>query len=296
MDPNKDYYASLGLKKGASSSDIKKSFRALALKYHPDKNSGKDAKAKFQDINEAYEVLSDDGKRAQYERERELILNPPKQRHHAYGGMFGGQMDDMMGAFMRQNAASMRSQVRSTLHKKLSVTVALVDIIQGADISFEYQVRESDGGTHMVRKTFRLPAGTQEGAKISFPREGDKAVVEGELVVGDLVVVIRYYPFLEGMTMDEKKNVHYRMDIPYYDVILGSSIEVPMVEGGSVKINVKKLTDPNVPLRLKGKGMPISPGGPRADMHVHLSPRFPKQEDPKEVALIEEVKKLKEAS
>lgn len=302
MDPNKDYYSVLGVKNDASIDDVKKAFRALAKKYHPDKNNSKGAKAKFQSINEAHEVLSEEQSRKEYDQQRHQILNPDpihefRTGFHDGGGFAGfhrsHDMSDIMDAFMRQNKASIKAQVRARLHKRMAKTVALVDVINGAMVSFEYQQKQINGGIITVRKEFRLPAGTQDGAMLRFNGEGDRGMAEGDEVVGDLIVAIKYCPYPSGMKVDESKNMHYTCNVPYYDVILGVAIEIPLLEGGVAKVELKKLSNPGTPLRLRGKGMPVAPSGPRADMYVHIVPEFPKEEDGEELELVEKIRSVK---
>lgn len=301
MDPHKDYYSVLGIQKGASADDIKKAYRQLALKYHPDKNQGnKEAEERFKEVAAAYEVLSDDTAKWEYDKKREEAANPPpraQQTRHQFTG-FGGSLDDLMNqfmkdGFMKQNAASIRSQVKTSLHRKAFVTVAFADVINGATVSFNYKQKQTDGTFSPVNKRFDLPRGVREGSQIRFPQEGGKSMVEGELVVGDLIVVIMFPPLPFGMTKDEKGNVHHTISVPYYDLILGTSVEVPLLEGGKVKIDIKESTDPKLPLRLKSKGLPADESGARADMHVHVVPDFPKGVDKRERDLIEKIRELK---
>lgn len=290
MDPRKDYYAVLGVEKDASQEDIKKAFRALAIKYHPDKNPAKGATAKFQEINAANDVLSDEQKRAEYDGAR----NPPKARDHSQWGfshMWEGNssFEDVMKQYERQNAASIKAQIRSGLHVRKKYVAALVDIIGGTEIAIEYQQKQADGTSQLTKKRIAVPAGTQPGTKLHFFREGHRAPYDKEVIVGDLFVLIEYAPLIAGMEADEDNNIHCKVDIPYYSVILGTDIEVPLPEGGAAKVTVKKMSDVNVKLRLKGKGLP-DVKGKRADLYVQLVPLFPEAEDEEEMRLLERIR------
>lgn len=296
MDPNKDYYAVLGLGKDASHEDIKKAFRALAIKYHPDKNSAKGAKEKFQEINDAHEVLSDQQKRADYDLRRWEAMNPPRQhqwQHQWSGGHQQAHWDDVLRAFERQNAAQVKEQVRAALHVRKKYVVALADVISGATASFEYQQKQVDGSIAVVKKAFKVHIGTPNGHKFHFFREGNRAAHAGEVLSGDLFVLIEYAPLPAGMEATGDNNVHYRAPVPYYSLILGTDIEVPMLEGGAAKVTISKMTDPASKLRLKGKGLPHT-NGARADLYVHLVPTFPEEESEEEMALVEKIRALKE--
>lgn len=301
MDPNKDYYAVLGLQKGASADDIKKAYRQMALKYHPDKTQGdKTAEDRFKEAASAYEVLSDDLAKWEYDKKREEAAKPPPPKthqHHQFTG-FGGNLNDLMNQFMKddylkQNAATIRGRVRISLHFKTSVTVAFSDVINGATVNFDYKQKQTDGTVTTVTKRFALPRGTVEGFQFRFSGEGGRSKVDGELVMGDLIVTIMYPSMPFGMTKDAKGNVHYHLTVPYYDLILGASVEVPMLEGGKVKIEIKEAADHKVPLRLKGKGFPVDKHGVRADLYVHVVPDFSKDLGKQERELIEKIRELK---
>lgn len=289
MDPRKDYYAVLGVEKDASQEDIKKAFRALAIKYHPDKNPAKGATAKFQEINAANDVLSDEQKRAEYDGAREEPKGDPYGHWRQHWGGNSSNWDDILWEYERENVASIRLQLRTRLHVRKKYVIALADLISGNEVSFSYDQKQANGSTIKVRKTFVVPMGTRFGEKLEFKNEGHRATHAGKTIAGDLFVLIEYAPFIAGMEADEDNNIHCKVDIPYYSVILGTDIEVPLPEGGAAKVTVKKMSDVNVKLRLKGKGLP-DVKGKRADLYVQLVPLFPEAEDEEEMRLLEKIR------
>lgn len=291
MDHNKDYYLVLGLKDDASEDDIKKAYRQLALKHHPDKNPGdKAAEEKFKEIASAYEVLSDPSTRREYDQRRR-VSSEPKFDHAPFeaADIFGQTME----SFMRQNHASIRGQVRSTLHKRVSYTVALIDVIQGGEGRFEYEQEQADGTLKTFTKTFSIPRGVSDGTQFTFKHEGHQRRWNGEFLMGDLIVRVQFPRLPFGMYLDKEKNgdVHLNFPIPYFDVVLGVQIEVPLLDGGKARVDVKGGTNPNNPLRLRGKGLPIS-GLHVGDMYVHLMVKFPASLKPEERSLLEKVRSL----
>jgi DnaJ-class molecular chaperone len=302
MDHSKDYYGVLGVKKDASADDIKKAYRSLAQQYHPDKNPGnKASEEKFKEIASAYEVLSDTEQKQRYDSQRTAktgrgsYFGSEPHGFDPWGADPLGFDDDFnarMNAFVRQNAGSLRMQVMSTLHKNVAYTVDLIKAIEGGEGSFEYQQKQADGRVISVTKNFRINKGTPNKFQMRFGGEGHRQNWNGESLVGDLVIEIRYPTLPFGMRADKERpgNVHLDFPIPYYDVLLGIHMEIPMLEGGKVRMEFKGGTDPNLPLRLKGKGLPTQTG--RGDMHVRLVVKYPNVTTSEERELLEKLKRL----
>lgn len=296
MDITKDHYATLGLNKDAGADLIKKAYRKLAVKHHPDKNDGDPvAKAKFIEVQEAYDVLSDEKSRKEYDAARVSVNNSHHQWFQGEGGFTPpNDVEDMwerfVGGHRRSAKVNARERAKSALTKRVKVPIMPVDVIRGGEARFEFQRNEHNGTTASVKKAFRVPIGIKEGAQLLFRNDGHQAMFNGELLQGDLIVMV-YYTLPNGITLDEQMNAHCEMKVPYYDLILGGTLEVPLLEGGTANIKLSKLTDPDISLRLRGKGFPVSVSGPRADMHLHLTPKLPTKENAQEMNLLEQVKK-----
>ena len=295
MRANRDYYADLGLKEGASKEEIKKAYRELAKKWHPDVNKAAGAKERFQQIQEANEVLSDDVERGKWEAERRRAREPQQfhnRQYHQWNAAQSG-FDDILQQFMRHNAFQQKENLRQMLTVHTRITIDWPNIINGAEISFEYQQKHPNHTTQKVRKSFKLPAGVGDGYKAGFSGEGNRAVAEdGEIVAGDLIVEIKWADGPEGMKLDGGKNVLVRKEVMYFDVVLGTTLDVNLPEGGVARVVIKPRSDIKVPFRLKGKGMPVRQGGPRADMLVYVVPSFPKEENAEEMALMERAREI----
>lgn len=291
MNNGKDYYAILGVAKNASENDIKKAFRKLAVKYHPDKNQDKGAQAKFQEINEAHEVLSDANKRKEYDDGLSQFEFKTRRDPFKSDGFTQGWYDAHFNEFLKFNNAQAANRAKKMLHVHIKRIVSWVDLINGSEIIFEYTRREASGTLMNLKKTFFLRAGTKSGSEFTFLEEGSVSIVNGSIIKGDLKVRVEcpYFPF--GITQDDNGDVHYKAVIPYYSLILGGEVQVPLLEGGSAKINVEKLSDPSVSLRMKGKGVPLS-SSKRTDMIVHLNAKFPSSEDSEEMGMLEKIRSL----
>lgn len=286
MNSAKDYYAALGLAKDASEEDIKKKFRELAKKHHPDKEGG--SKAKFQEIHEAYEILSDAKTRKNYDdaragggMESDLFGTWPPNRGGFQSGGFG--YHDIDEILRRSGWPS----TQSPLDINLKAKVPLIDVINGGTLKFTYKQESADGSSITVKKEISIPAGIRSGSKLKFNGEGNVRRDNHGERKGNLIVVIEYGDCPYGYRIDESGVIHHDVSVPYYDIVGGATVEVVLLEGGKVRVPVKAGT-----LRLKGKGMPLSVSGMRADMHVHVVPVFPGVAGEKEKELIEQIRKL----
>lgn len=296
MDIAKDYYAVLGIEKSASADDIKKAYRKLVVKHHPDKNGGsKDAEEKFKAIQEAYDTLSEPSKRSQYDNARDFRDAP--EHYWFQGAKRFETMDDLVD--MWEEVAKGSSRVRSNakhfakhqLNRSIKVPVFPHDVINGGTISFDYKRKLAGGRSETVTKSFRVPIGIKNATLIEFKGEGDEAMMDGDLLQGNLVVMV-YYQLPKGVELDDNGNAYCDISVPYYDLILGGVISVPLLEGGMANVSLKKLTNTNISLRLRGKGFPIALNGPRADMMLKLKAELPAVENQREMEILQEVKKL----
>ncbi len=289
MDITKDYYAILGLTKEASDEDIKTSFRKLAKQYHPDKNNGsKDAEQKFKEVNEAYGVLSDDEKKKQYDIGRTKPFGNVFDNSWSPEGNFEDIFAEAFSHY-RPNKQRTIEQIQRKLQRRIKVPVMPMDVINGGEITFNFQRHLHNGTVAGVSKTFKIVKGMQDKMQLLFKDEGDQTMFSDSVLYGDLIVMIAYV-LPSNVTLDESRNAHLMLPVPYYDIMLGGSIDVPLLEGGTATVKLKQFTDPDISLRLRGKGMPISVSGPRADMYVRLKPMLSRKENAKELELLGQIK------
>jgi curved DNA-binding protein len=262
----KDYYKVLGVDRSASADEIKKAYRRLARKYHPDVSKEKDAETRFKEIGEAYEVLRDAEKRSSYDqlgatwRAGQDFRPPPgwEDLAHGFGGgnprsstgrggfsdffesLFGG------GAFGQSVRGAGFSAPGSDQQTSLEVT--LEDAYQGARKS----VRLSDGRALEVK----LPKGVTPGQRIRLAGQGGAGVGGGTR--GDLYLEVRITP--HPYFRLEERNVILDLPVAPWEAALGASIAVPTL-GGRVEVKVPAGSQSGRRLRLKGRGLPGPPPG-----------------------------------
>lgn len=268
-------YDILGVGKTAASDDIRKAYRKLARKHHPDVNPG-DAAAEtaFKKISSAYEVLSDDKKRAAYDefgddalkggfdpakaREYARWQNTRRERQTRYAG--DGPVDfDFADMFGRQARGPMRGQ---DLHAQ--VEIELRQAIEGAELVADLP------GHGNVR--VRIPKGADTGSLLRVPGKGAPGRNGGP--PGDLVIetVLRPHPLLRREGLD----LHFDLPVTVSEAYLGANVEVPTFEG-PVVLKIPPRTQQRAKLRLRGKGVPRK--DERGDLIVSLDVRMPDKQD-----------------
>ena len=295
----RDYYEVLGVSKNASDDEIKKAYRKLAVKYHPDKNPGdKEAEAKFKEINEAHAVLSDKQKRARYDQFGHAGVggaggNPFAGGGNPFGsgGNFnfngqtfnfdfggGGGLDDILGSIFGFGGGARRP--RRGADYQTSVTLTFEEAIFGTAKNV------SVNGEDLKVK---IPAGIDDGMSIRLRGKGGEAP-EGGTEKGDLYVRVRVKPHKhltrEGaIILSEEK-------ISMVDAALGCEIDVETVDG-TVTMKVPAGTQSGTPFKLSGHGVPFRTDGDRGPHIVTIVVETPKNLSRKQKELLEEFKKSK---
>ncbi|MDX1801655.1 MAG: DnaJ C-terminal domain-containing protein [Marinobacter sp.] len=271
----KDYYAVLGVSESASSDEIKKAYRKLARKFHPDVSKEADAENRFKDVGEAYEVLKDPEKRAEYDQLRKYgarqdgSFEPPPgwQSRSPFGAggyteadagqfsdffesIFGGGRGGAGGFGFRQQARQGRGE---DVHARLALF--LEEAFHGCEKQIQFDVTElgADGRPVRRRKTLnvKIPAGMAPGQHIRLKGQGSPGFGDGPN--GDLFIEVEYAPHPE-FTVDGK-DVILTVPVTPWEAALGGSITVPTV-GSRVSVKVPKGASSGQKLRLKGKGLP----------------------------------------
>ncbi len=272
----KDFYKALGVSKDVSEADLKKTYRKLARKYHPDSNPGDTAaEAKFKEISEAYSVLSDAEQRAEYDQMRALGAGAPRFAsggrgggfEDVFGGMFGqggsggrqsyssSDFEDIFGSMFGggqfgQSTGGFRGFGGPTRGRDLSATTTLdfVTAINGDTIRLQ-----PAGGKPI---SVRIPAGVADGQKIRLKGKGEPSPDGGE--AGDLVitVTVRKHPVFE------RDGLNLRVEVPvtFAEATLGATIEVPTLDGPPVKLKVPAATPSGRVMRVKGRGVTTKKG------------------------------------
>lgn len=285
----RDYYEVLGVSKNASDDEIKKAYRKLAIKYHPDKNPGdKEAEEKFKEISEAHEVLSDKQKRARYDQFGHAGVgggtaggNPFAGGNFNFNGQtfnfdFGGAggFDDILGSLFGFGNAR---RPRRGADYQTSVTLTFEEAIFGTTKTIN-----ADGKDLKVK----IPAGIDDGMSIRLAGKGGPAP-EGATERGDLYVRVRVKPHKtltrEGVIiLSEQK-------IDMVDAALGCEIDVETVDG-KITMKVPAGTQSGTPFKLSGHGVPYRADGDRGPHIVTVIVETPKNLSRKQRELLEEFK------
>jgi molecular chaperone DnaJ/curved DNA-binding protein len=292
MPQTKDYYDILGVDEDASSSEIKKAYRSLARKHHPDRNpDDSNAEERFKQIQEAYSVLSDDEKRRQYDQRRKFGGGGFGNGFRSGGGgpevrfeqgnfedMFGGRgrgggMGDIFESFFG-GGSSRRQQARTRdpfQQQRRQQAARGQDVETSLRISFREALQ---GGKRQVKlpsgETIRLkvPQGVRDGYKVRLRGRGQQGP-RGQS--GDLYVTFRVgdHPRFQRKGDD----VYLTESISVFEAILGTSREIPTPYGQTIKLNVPAGSQPGEKLRLKGQGVKTDSG--QGDLYVELNVQIP---------------------
>lgn len=297
----KDYYKVLGVSEKATPEEIKKAYRKLARKYHPDVSKEPDAEVRFKDVGEAYEVLKDPDKRAEYDQLRQYgargdgSFEPPpgwKSRSPFGGGgyteadarQFSEFFEQMFGGGGRQQGRGQSSfgfggggmRMRGEdVHARLALF--LEEVYGGCEKQVQFDVTEADDQGRLVprRKTLKvkIPAGMREGQHIRLRGQGSPGIGGGEN--GDLFIEVELAP--HPLFTVDGRDVYLTLPVAPWEAALGASVPVPTL-GGKVNLKVPKGAASGQKLRLKGKGLPGKPDG---DQIVVLQVTLPKRHSDK---------------
>jgi curved DNA-binding protein len=278
----KDYYAILGVPKTATQDDIRKAFRKLARQYHPDvAKDKKAAEAKFKEINEANEVLSDPTKRQQYDTlgsDWDKRGHVPPRGPQGAGFPGGGGFSDFFEAFFGGGQGAGRARGGGNpfsgfgrtaprrrgddLEYELPVTVS--DALNGGKKSFSIP---RDGRSETI--TVTVPKGVRAGQRIRLAGQGGAGVGADS---GDLYLLIAITP--DAGCRIEGVDLIREVPVPIASAVLGGEIEVGTPDG-SVKLKIPAGTQPRQKFRLKGRGLPCGPAGERGDFFAEAKVTVP---------------------
>jgi len=296
-----DYYKILGITKKATEKDIKKAYRKLARKYHPDVNSNdKDAEKKFKEINEANEVLSNTENRKKYdkygkdwkhadeiERAKKQQQNQQNQQNYGSNKGFGDDTysDFFESMFGGTGSRSGFSGGRNAVKYKgqdfnASLTLDLKDI---------YKTQKQTVTVNGKNIRFTIPAGIENGQTIKIKGHGSKGVNGG--ANGDLLIT---FHVKNTSKFKRNKNDLYRtVDLDLYKAILGGELVVPTFDG-KVKLKIKEETQNETVVKLKGKGFPVyKKEGVFGDLYITYKIKMPTKITKKEKELFKELSKLR---
>ena len=307
-----DYYKTLGVEKGADPEAIKKAYRKLALKFHPDRNPGnREAEEKFKKISEAYAVLSDTEKRKQYDSfgsdqfsrrysQEDIFRNFDLNeilRDFGFGGAGGNERvfrgagrrggytfrtggDPLRDLFGQGQPDYEPPQKGEDLHYNLSIT--LEESVSGADKKLALQ---QELEVHEI--SVRIPAGISTGKKLRLAGKGHPGVHGGP--AGDLYLNITILP--HPIFARDGSDIYIEKAVSFTQAVLGSSIEVPMIDGTTKRIKVPAGTQSGTKIRMKGYGVPglKGSGSSKGDQFVKISIEVPRKINEKQLQLIKKL-------
>ncbi|CAD5113491.1 unnamed protein product [Dimorphilus gyrociliatus] len=307
----KDYYKILGVSKDADDDSLKKSYRKLALKFHPDKNKSPGAEEKFKEISEAYDVLSNKEKRKLYDQYGEEGLksggfggggpstggtsftynfsgtDPFEVFRTAFDGenpfssMFSGSRgfqfmdvdDSMFGPHQHFKTRSKREQDTPIVKDLL---VSLEDIYKGVTkkMKITKKVPSPDGRSLRPEEkvlTIDIKPGWKEGTKITFPKEGDQ---NPGRVPADIVFIIKDRQHLHFQR--DGSDIRFKAKVGLREALTGANLNVPTLDASNIKLEVRDVITPKTIRRIQGQGLPIpKEGGKRGDLIVEFDIIFP---------------------
>ena len=294
----KDYYKALGVERKASADDIRKAYRKLAMQYHPDKNPGdKKAEDKFKEINEAYQVLSDEQKRARYDQ-----LGSAYSNFRTGGGRPGDfQWDDW---FQQQQGTQQRGYgntedpfagggfsdfFRTIFGEAVRSSARNQAAEQGYQQEVEITFQEAYSGTMRQLQTngrklqVRIPAGVKTGSKVRVAGAGPDGL--------DLYLLVNITD--EGQFERDGQDLYTTSLVNVLTLIIGGEAEVE-TPTGKVTLTIPAGTQTDQVFRLAGRGMPhIKNPATKGDLFVRLKPQVPKYLSPKQRELLEEAARIK---
>lgn len=301
----KDYYQILGVERTATDDQIKRAYRQLARKYHPDVSKETDAEARFKEMKEAYEVLKDKEKRAAYDKFGEnwktgQDFQPPPdwgdeftytQNQGGFGQTegFSDFFDSLFGAGRGGGYRSSRGDMRMDGNDvNARIAVSLEDAFSGATRKISMDVPEADGAGRVVTKrrtlNVKIPKGIAAGQRIRLENQGGPGVGKGAQA-GDLYLQVDFEP--HAIYEVRGKDIYVVLPVTPWEVALGRTVEAPTL-AGPVDLKIPTNSQAGSKLRLKGRGLP---GKQTGDEYVELKIVMPKSIDQKTRSLYEELER-----
>ena len=280
----KDYYRILGLERDANQDEIKRAYRKLARKYHPDVSEDANAEARFQEVSEAYEVLKDPEKRAAYDQlgsnwQQGQDFRPPPEWDQGFEFHGGGFTDGDAGAFSdffeslfgRGFSPGFGGARQTRFHAHgndthAKIFIDLEDSYRGArrQISLKHTELGADGRPHVRERALsvNIPKGVAEGQQIRLAGQGEPGVGQGN--AGDLYLEIHFHP--HPLYRVDGKTVYMELPVAPWEAALGTTVRIPTPAGG-VDLKIPANSRSGARLRLKGRGIPAREPG---DFYIQL--------------------------
>ncbi|MGZ8196464.1 MAG: DnaJ C-terminal domain-containing protein [Methylosarcina sp.] len=279
----KDYYKIMGLAKDATPDEIKRAYRKLARKYHPDVSKEPGAEAKFKELGEAYEVLKDPQKRAAYDQigqnwqEGQRFTPPPNWSQDSgfgqgFSGVHGSGFSDFFEALFGGGFAPTEENVAYRefnghgRDQHARIQIDLEDAYHGGERVISLNAPEMDASGRIISKvrtlSIKIPKGVKAGQRIRLTGQGASGI-KGKSK-GDLYLEIEFKP--HRLFHVKERDVYLELPVTPWEAALGASVGVPTL-GGKVELKIPPGSQTGKQLRLKGRGLPAHPPG---DQYVTL--------------------------
>lgn len=264
-----NYYDTLGVAKNATPDDIKKAYRRMAKIHHPDK--GGDT-AKFQEIQTAYETLSDPQKKQEYDNPNPFMGR--RQGQHAQPGGFhfemnGFDINDMFGAFFGQRQHGFRPQPPSY---RTTVWVTLEQVYVGGEHTMQFQTMNG-----IQTAKIQIPKGVEDGMSMRYDQ-----IIQGSILIVEFKIQTHHKYQRNGI------NLHSIQEVSIFDLIVGSTFNFTTLGGKNLEVKIKPNTQPGSTLRLIGEGLPHQTG--YGDQMILLKPFIPDTIDTRIIDAINQFK------
>ncbi|MBT8103491.1 MAG: DnaJ domain-containing protein [Gammaproteobacteria bacterium] len=287
----KDYYKIMGVERDASQDEVKRAYRKLARKYHPDVSKEADAEARFKDLGEAYAVLKDPEKRAAYDQlganwKAGQEFRPPPNWDAGFefsggdGGADAAAFSDFFESLFGHDFQSARgAQQQAGMHARgedhhAKVLIDLEDAYKGASRSLSLRTPEVDGTGHVSTKVrtlnVKIPKGVKQGQRIRLSGQGSPGIGTGK--AGDLYLEIEFNP--HRLFRVEGRDIYLELPVAPWEAALGATVKVPTPDG-PVDLKIPEGTTRERKLRLQKRGIP---GQPPGDLYVELAITLPPAE------------------
>ena len=289
----KDYYSVLGVDRKADAATIKKAYRKLAQKYHPDKNpDDKQAEEQFKQITEAYAVLSDAEKRQQYDQYGDTDFHQRFSQEDIFRnvnmgdifGSFGGSGEDIFSQlFGGGGRGHAPRQPAKGQDYSMQITIPFRLAVQGGERRIDYR-----GDNNKVEQIkVRIPAGIEKGRKLRISGKG--GAHPGGGAAGDLYLQIDIEP--DPIFTRDGKDLLVRAEVPYSGICLGTSIEIPTLDTPK-RVKVPAGMQPGQKIRLRGYGVAASGKTPAGDLYAVIEVVVPTNLTPQQKEALEKLKEV----
>jgi DnaJ-class molecular chaperone len=276
-----NYYSTLGLNRGASPDDIKKAYRSMAMKHHPDR--GGDEK-KFKEVEEAYRMLSDPQKKQMIDSGMDPNAHPGQGGFHNQGPFefhFGtDNLNDIFGNF--GFGFAQQRPMRKNKSLNISVEISLEDVLNGKEINAEVGIP----GKKSKMINISVPSGIETGQQIRYEGMGDDSI-QG-LRPGDLIVNIFVKPHPEFRR--EGDNLYCEKTISVWDAIIGTTLDIKTIDNKTININIPAGTQPETVFGCRGEGLPNIRSKKKGTLMVRVKIEIPRSLPDSQKQIIENLK------